>query len=297
MRYVVGYAPDRRGKDAVRLATTLASTRGAELDIVAVLPIESSAYDSLSPDRSYQLELERRGREWLAEALALVPDGVHATGHLRRAESIAEGLIDAAADPERGEPAALVVIGATSHAIQGRFTVGSVASGLLHAAPAPVGLPPAGYPGFAEVTRVNCAIGNRQGAEALLNVAADTAAGRGVPLRLMSLVALGAGQSDDEGYQATVEEAQMHADALVEMVASELPDSSPVTSVVGRGRSLEEAVQTLEFEPSEIVLVGSSRLAGPRQLFIGASARKMLRALPVPMLVVPRDYDTGAERP
>lgn len=296
MRYVVGYAPDRRGRDAIRLATTLAATRGAGLDIVAVLPVESNAYDSISPDRSYQLELERRGHQWLEEALALVPEGVRATGHLRRADSIAEGLIAAATDPDLGEPASMLCIGATHRGIQGRFTVGSVASGLLHAAPAPVGLPPAGYVGYPEVARVTCAIGNREGAEDLLAVAVDTAASRGVPLRLMSLVALGAGASDTERDPAAVTEARMHADALAEMAASELPDTSPVTSVVGRGRSLEEAVQTLQFEPSEVVLVGSSRLAGPRQLFIGASARKMLRALPVPMVVVPREYHVSAER-
>ncbi|MPV49112.1 universal stress protein [Pseudactinotalea sp. HY160] len=292
MRFVVGYAPDRRGADAVRLASTLASNRGAALDIVAVLPVEH--YDSLSPDRSYQLELERQGHEWLEQALQYVPAGIKATGHLRRAESIAEGLIAAATDPELGETAAAISIGATHRGIQGRFTLGSVASGLLHAAPVPVALPPAGYPGHPTVTRVTCATGNREGAQALLEVAIDSAAGRRVPLRIMSLVALGAGQSDDRGDRALLEEAELHAGALAERAAADLSEASPVTSVIGRGKSLEEAAQSLEFEPSEIVIVGSSRLAGPRQLFIGASARKMLRALPVPMIVVPREYDFTA---
>lgn len=287
MRYVVGYAPDRRGADAVRLASTLAANRGARLDVIAVLPLEH--YDSLSPDRSYQLELERQAHEWLEQALDFVPAGITATGHVRRAESVAEGLIAAAVDPELGESAAAIAIGATHRGIQGRFTLGSVASGLLHAAPVPVALPPAGYPGHPTVTRVTCAIGNREGAQALLEVAIDSAAGRAVPLRLMSLVAVGAAESARD--RLLVQEAELHAGALVERASVDLPAESTVTSVIGRGRSLEEAVQTLEFEPSEIVLVGSSRLAGPRRLFIGASARRMLRALPVPMIVVPRDYD------
>lgn len=290
MRYVVGYAPDRRSADAVRLAATLASTSGAKLDIVAVLPMESLAYDSLSPDRSYQVELERRGYQWLEEALEFVPDGVQATGYLRRAASIVEGLMDAASDPELGEPAVMLSIGATHHGIQGRFTVGSVASGLLHAASAPVGLPPAGYSGHDAITRVTCALGTREGSEELLAVAVDTAARRGVPLRLMSLVALGAGRSNDVHGLAMAEKAEEHARRLAKKAAAELPETSPVTSVVGKGQSLEEAVQELDFESSEIVMVGSSRLAGPRQLFIGASARKMLHVLPVPMIVVPRDY-------
>jgi nucleotide-binding universal stress UspA family protein len=36
------------------------------------------------------------------------------------------------------------------------------------------------------------------------------------------------------------------------------------------------------------VLVGSSRLATPKHLFLGSTAAKMLRELPVPMIVVPR---------
>src|SRR5699024_1513022 len=156
----------------------------------------------------------------------------------------AEGLIDAATDPARGEPAAMLSIGATHHGIQGRFTVGSIASGLLHAAPAPVALPPAGYAGHPSLPRVTCAIGNRQGAEELLTVAVDTAASRGVPLRLMSLVALGGG--DDAHGRALVEEAEMHAGALAEMAAADLPGTAPVITVVGQGRSLEDAVQTLD---------------------------------------------------
>jgi len=36
---------------------------------------------------------------------------------------------------------------------------------------------------------------------------------------------------------------------------------------------------------------GSSRLAEKNRIFLGSTANKVLRALPVPMVVVPRDYD------
>jgi len=38
------------------------------------------------------------------------------------------------------------------------------------------------------------------------------------------------------------------------------------------------------------MIVGSSRLAEKYKLFIGSTANKVLRALPVPMVVIPRDY-------
>ena len=54
------------------------------------------------------------------------------------------------------------------------------------------------------------------------------------------------------------------------------------------GDSVEDAVANLSWLPGEVILVGSSRLAQPRRLFLGSTAAKMLHELPVPMIVVPR---------
>ena len=288
MRYVVGYVPNQRGVDAVTLAATLAASGAATLDVVVVLPVDAATFDMYSPDHAYFTQLEKQGREWLDEALLHVPDGVAVTGRIVQGETITEGLIAAATDPQYGPEAGVVVIGAAHRGLRGLFTAGSVADALLHSSPVPVALAPAEYEGQPGISRITCAIGTREGADALLDVAVDTAARRGVPLRLMSLVALG-DLADDE-HDARVEAAQAHAGRLAERASAALPAGSAVTTVVGRGHSLEDCVQALDFAPDEIVLVGSSRLGGPRRLFLGASASKMLRALPVPMVVVPRDY-------
>ena len=47
-------------------------------------------------------------------------------------------------------------------------------------------------------------------------------------------------------------------------------------------------VARLAWLPGELLLVGSSRLAQPRRLFLGSTAAKMLDVIPVPMIVVPR---------
>jgi nucleotide-binding universal stress UspA family protein len=67
-----------------------------------------------------------------------------------------------------------------------------------------------------------------------------------------------------------------------------LPAGAVVTSVVGHGESLEDAVGGLDFADSEVVLVGSSRLAQPKRLFLGQSASKIVRSLEVPIIVWPR---------
>lgn len=290
MRYVVGYTPNRRGEDAINLAVALARARRARVDIVVVLPERKITYDMYSPDRAYHAHLKQQGCEWLERALEAVPDGMDVNGRVRHAQSIVEGLIEDATDPDVGEEAALIAIGASHRGLTGYFTVGSIASGLLHSSPVPVALAPSGYGNQEAITRITCATGTRQGAGALLDAAIEGAKARKIPLRLMSLVALGSGHLDSDHNRAVMESARRHAQSLVQKASRTLPGRSDISCVVGQGESTEEAVRSLDFAPTEIVLVGSSRLASPKRLFLGRSANKMLRALPVPMVVVPRDY-------
>ena len=54
---------------------------------------------------------------------------------------------------------------------------------------------------------------------------------------------------------------------------------------------MEAAVEALDWQPSEIAFVGSSRLAQPTTIFLGITAHRMLHALPVPLIVVPTGTD------
>ncbi len=47
----------------------------------------------------------------------------------------------------------------------------------------------------------------------------------------------------------------------------------------------------LDWEDGEVLVIGSSRLAQGRSIFLGSTANRILRALPVPMLVVPSGYE------
>ena len=164
-RYVVAYTATDSGREAVNLATALARRQGGSLDLVMVLP-ESSPYSGAypRPESGYDAILSDQIREWLAEGLSLVPDDVTARAHVRPAESNAEGLIAAA--EEFG--AALIVIGAGRNSVFRRFSVGTVASGLLHASTVPVALAPRGYRRTEPVTRITVGVGNRAGADDVL---------------------------------------------------------------------------------------------------------------------------------
>lgn len=62
-----------------------------------------------------------------------------------------------------------------------------------------------------------------------------------------------------------------------------------MTATVVNGPTVEAAVNKLEWQDGDVIMVGSSRLSAPRRIFLGSTAAKMLRVLEVPMVVVPRD--------
>lgn len=285
MRYVVGYTATARGSDAVNLAVALARRLGASLDLVMVLPEDSPYNGVYPPEAGFDSILAGQVAHWLDDGLALVPEDVPAKAHVRRGESEAEALMDAAV--ELG--AALLVIGASSTGLFKRFSVGSVAGALLHASRVPVALAPAGYSRTKPVTRLTCALGTGAGSGDVLRTAVAMARGRSLPLRLVSLVALGA---DDAA--GTVEDARNHLRSVARasggVEAGEL-DRPGIDVVVGHGRTIEGAVDGLDWKKGEVLLIGSSRLARNRSIFLGATANRILRALPAPMIVVPRNHE------
>ncbi|KQN89422.1 universal stress protein [Arthrobacter sp. Leaf69] len=286
MRYVVGYSANARGHDAVNLAVAMARGRGASLDLVLVVPEVQQFGAAHAPKAGFETLLNEQAREWLDEALALVPADVPAEAHIRSGDSDAHALIEAA--EELG--ADVLVIGATSGGLFKRFTIGSVASALLHASTVPVALAPHGYHRKEALTRISCGLGTRAGAEKLLDFAIGMAANRKVPLRVVSLLALDGGNSGDAAAAAR-EYAEKTVAAAAPVNQSGVQLAAKTDVVVAQGRSIEEAVDDLDWEDGEVMVIGSSRLAQARSIFLGSTANRILRALPVPMLVVPSGYE------
>ena len=185
--------------------------------------------------------------------------------------------------------ASYIVVGAANGGLRGRHRLGTVADELLHSAELPVVLAPEGSRRIdptAGVTRITAAIGTRPGAEALLQASTALAAATGAELRLLSLVSVDLPATVDTGVIRIAGAA--HADDVLAKALAALPDGIDADVVVARGESIEDAVSQLSWEPGELAVVGSSRLAQPRRLFLGSTAAKMLHELPVPMVVVPR---------
>lgn len=280
-RIVVGYTATKAGKDALALGVRLAEATASELHTVVILPADSRSVIT-PPDAAYDDYLEERAGQWLTEAAERIPEATAATAHVRFADSVGEGLIAVADELD----ATHIVVGAANGAVRGRYRLGTTASELLHTSDVPVVLAPKGTrKAVADgIPRLTVAVGTRPGADMLLDEAVALAAATGASLRLVSLVTVDLPSNVDTGVIRIAGAA--HADQVLTTAQEALEADSTVE--VGRGDSIEEAVTALEWMPGELVLVGSSRFARPRRLFLGSTAAKMIRALPVPMIVVPR---------
>ncbi|KGJ76947.1 hypothetical protein GY21_08915 [Cryobacterium roopkundense] len=290
--YVVAYEATARGKEAIELGVALARLTRAELRVCLVLE-RSTAVPAKVPASSADFDalLEEQAREWLAAAVAQIPDDVVATTHVLWADSTSEGLITAAAqfDSDR------IVVGAARGGILNRFTIGSVANALLHASPVPVALAPRGYRAPDSITRITCAIGTRAGWEALLDSMVAVSRDLPVDLRFVTLVeadaAHGRPAHERTAHSAhdnsAKDDSAAHLDSVLEYFGKRSGASGTLTTEVAMGASVEAAVEALDWRPDEIAFVGSSRLASPSRIFLGITAHRMLHGLPVPLVVVP----------
>ncbi|WP_319428891.1 universal stress protein [Mycobacterium sp. RTGN5] len=281
MRLLIGYLATPGGADALALGVRLARTFDAELDICAVLPVP------IPLNMEYQGELGDQAEQWLDEALETVPEGITAHTHVSFHESFAEGI---SAEAER-LAAAAIVVGGAGGGLAGGFSLGSVVNELLHSAPVPVVVAPRGirHSDVERIRSVTCAVGMRPGAEHLLDMAVRVSTAAGTPLRLVSLVPQDEyGSRNQAGPETIRQQALDHAAATLATAKSSLAEGFPVSVMVADGATVEAAVEKLDWRDGDLIMVGSSRLAQPRRLFLGSTAAKMLRVLHVPLVVVPR---------
>lgn len=278
IRYLVGYRPHERGQDALDLAVTLARSFGAALDVVFVVREHSAFAPAYPPVGRDEPLIAQQAREWLREAAASIPDGIEVATHVRFAPSVAEGLMATADELD----SALIVLGSGSAGLVRRHALGAVASTLLHHATRPVTLVPRSYRAEGLITRIDCAVGVRPGGQELLDEAVEVAARKHLPLRLITMVDIDG--SPDQSDPAVVVRA--HVEQLLADAVAAHGSPASIEIVTARG-GIQDAVESVSWDATSLLLVGSSRLADQRRFFLGSTAHAMLRALTVPVVAVP----------
>ncbi|GAA1844293.1 universal stress protein [Brevibacterium marinum] len=281
-RLVVGYIATDRGRDAIALAISLARSAGIELVVTIVRPEASTftAGNSIPQDGSGIVSQQLD--DWLDEALALVPEDVSARGVIHTSSNESKGLMEVA----EAEGAIGIVVGARATTLMRQFRIGTVATSLLHSAKVPVVLAPSGNSDIGPVSRITTLFGARPGAAALIGAAVRSAAALDVDLRLLSLIE-NDGLREDDVAEIT-EFAEEYGGAVLAARAADMFASGRARVKSQAGADIEEAAANVDFKPGEIAFIGSSRLGRGGRVFIGARARRLLRVLPVPVVVVPR---------
>lgn len=278
MRYVVGYAPSPRGRDALNLAVALARSLGAELDVVYVLKPQNPRLGA--PRSNFGDILREQAVGWLEEAQQWVPTSIKARFHVRQADSTAAGLMEFAQALDAGA----IIVGGAKTGGWLFHSLGSVGNALLHRSQVPVILAPHSYDPQTEVNHIDCAVSPDIDSIGLVEEAVATANRTGLPVRLVCLV------QELAGSVADVEKDVL---GLVEQSSVALAESAQLSVVVERASSVPEAVDLVEWSSGSVLMAGSSKLAQRGELFLSSHTAKILTRLPIPLVVVPRDYTPG----
>lgn len=289
MRVLVAFINTLGGKDAFALACALAEIFDCDLDLVTVVRGSENRAIINETDVEWQEVVIQQANEWMDEVIASSPRRVNVTKNLRYSESFAEGLLETAKDLD----SSIMVIGGGRHGALGKVALGSVGNTLLHSSPIPVALAPRGYRHHRapRLDRVTAMVGQRMKAyQHFIETAEDYATRAKCPLRLVSLLT-------DAKYQGDPA-LQAQAVGVLEGIAEEHSKAkhTEITVEAKVGDNTEDAVAALKWKKHEIALVGSSRLAQTGRLFLGSTANKILRATPVPLIVVPTSK-IGEESP
>ena len=286
MHLTVGYLATPTGDDGVALASALANTFGATVDVVLV--VREELPDGHPGRAEYQQLLVRKGEEWIAQATsALSAAGVSANSNVLVGESYSESLIAFAEEKDSD----LIVIGGARDGIFGGHVIGSVAGALLHCSPIPVALAPRGYAEDppATITSVTAAVPTRAGDDNPLPFTLTLASAAGLPIRMVSLVSA-ADHADADSRRELRQMQIAAAEENLAVAARALPDAPDIDSLVADGSTLEAALKKLNWDESDVLVVGSSRVAAPKRVFLGSTAARILAGTDAPVIVVPRGH-------
>mgnify|MGYP003804173341 FL=1 len=283
----MGVTPDASAADAMSLASVLQSSFAAEVVLGNIFPAPADPAGKTKVDAEWVAYMRSESVEILADVardadrwgLTEYTTAVH--GH----RSSGVGLIELA----EAVDADLIVIGSAPGSANGRFLIGSTADQLLHGSHVPVALATTGYRRVRPdaLGRLVVAFQDTQESRTALRWAADNVNGRRLTALTILLRHRVMGSQlafDTEGLitRQLAEDAQAALDdALLDLGAQ-----ADAQMTVGDDAS--SAIQRFDWNGDELFVLASSRGGVLRRVFLGDMTYKLVRATPVPALVLPR---------
>lgn len=293
MTIVVGHPPHKDDRSALQLAATLARSAGQDLRVVTVVPAPWPTPVAGGPDKEFVRWSREQGAAAAAraqEALAEHCGGLVAEVVVVAASSVAAALIEQAEQHD----GALVVVGSASHGAWGSVVVGSTADRLLHSSSVPVAVATRGHRAepATRVRRATCAFRGDTASREVLARSARICRDVGASLRVATFGVRGRTMYPPEvlGEQLVVDAYVERTSAEQERAVAALGDLAPdhVETTVATGATWTDALEQLDWQPGDVLVVGSSAAGLVSRLFLGSDATRIVRHAPVPVIVVPR---------
>jgi nucleotide-binding universal stress UspA family protein len=292
MTLIVGHVPRRNDRSPISLGAMLARSLGRDLLVVSVVPAPWPTPLPGNADREYAEWSRTEGAAAVAAARTMLeeiaPD-LDSRAVCVPGRSVPVALLEQAEQVD----ATLVVVGSGTNGAWGTVVLGSTADRLLHSSHLPVAVAPRGFSTHAvpEFTRATCAFRADDASLRALRDTADICADAGADLRVVTFGVLGKTMyppevgGEKEILRAFVEQTATAQDSVIAQLREEF--SVPIESLVATGRSWADALESVEWEHGDLLVVGSSTGGTLSRVFLGSNATRIVRHSPVPAVVVP----------
>ncbi|WP_458315925.1 universal stress protein [Mycolicibacterium brisbanense] len=294
MTIIAGFSATHNGSAPMHLAAQIAQTTGDKIIAAAVVG-GPTVIGVEQLERAYHQQLSARALRSLTHTISQVRTDLDITPVVHRSTSIPRGLTELTTDHD----ADLVVVGSSSAGLLGRIALGSVTERLAHTARVPVAIAPRGYPySPLALQRITVGYGGMSGTTPLIRKTAELAASWRTHMRIASFTvrpALMLGGSieqsaedlvTDQWTRTAIRALRRQLDHARESVP--LPD---VDLVIGTGTDWPDAVNAIAWGSGDLLVLGSGAAGPLAQVFLGSAASKILRHVPVPVMILPRMQD------
>lgn len=281
---VIGYDPDRGGRDALYLGRDLAAALNARPVVLAALPWP----DYLASRGDMQTQIEAAMKPKFAVARDVL--GADAETRAVTGRSGSRAILECAEEVEAG----LAVVGSSHRSAVGRTLAGSTGESLMQGSPVAVAIAPAGYaeahPETHHARRIAVAFDGSPEAWSALDAAVGLARLNEAELTVLTVADfLNYGYSTAWSVFTTgeIEDAERREKRrLLDAAEARLPDDvrSNTRLLIGAaGVALAEASADYD------LIVTGSRGYGPlRRTILGSTTRQLIGGSSSPVLVLPR---------
>lgn len=292
MKIVIGAMPDDSGDDALTLGSILCRALGAEPLLVHVHPAAFNYVSQAHVDAEWSAYLHEQAEEVLAGAAEQMMTKLgwdHVETAVGAHRSSGQGLADVASAAN----AEMIVIGSAPGGSVGRFQIGSTADKLLHGSPVPVAVAPSGYRRQAPDQLGRVVVGYQDTSESrrALATGAEIAETAGVPLDVLTILVRHRMYGSKLGGAAEagiIDELRQHTEASQRDALAGVTLHHEPRILTAVADSPIAAMQRIEWEGDELLVLSSAHGGHLQRVFLGDMTYKLLRATPVPTIILPR---------